>query len=146
MAAATSAAVDIVEQCPEELHPQLFPAIAALPQAAVQASSVLLLRMCGLHTSVHAQLLGRQGIVIPGWETGGHFCRLQAARAGDADHAGRLCHAHAAYCSSVVLLWASQSAQVPACSLCMCCMLSSSLEVWQGTACSCRERASGLGC
>ena len=31
---ATSVAVDIVEQCPEELLPQLFPAMSALPQAA----------------------------------------------------------------------------------------------------------------
>ena len=33
---ATSVAVDVVEQCPEELHPQLFPAVSGLPQAAVQ--------------------------------------------------------------------------------------------------------------
>ena len=37
---------------------------------------------------------------------------MQAAKAGDADHAGRLCHAFAAYCSSSVLLWASQSPEV----------------------------------
>ena len=39
---ATSVAVDIVEQCPEELHPQLFPAVSGLPQAAVQVRCIQL--------------------------------------------------------------------------------------------------------
>lgn len=149
LGAASSAAIDIAEQTPEELKPHLLPAVMPLPGLAQQVVAScdcrhdparsrvndscdvvalfprcldgLMIETClpSLNWNSHIQGGGVELIMklslfsrayaLPTDEV---HASLQAAAGGDSDRAGRLCTSFAAYCSSAMGLWTSNSSQV----------------------------------
>ncbi len=144
VASATSAAVDIVEQCPEDLHPQLFPAIAALPQAAVQACTGAPPRMRRLPACMHSCWDIRAATAELGFHqyTCGYRQRGREMQTTPGGCAMRMrpTAAAACGCGHPSLLRCATSG------LCICCMLSGPLDVKSDFWLLCRERASDPGC